>query len=159
NIIAVPDGAGAYLPKIVDFGIAKLATRTSHVLTRQGMVLGSLQYMSPEQANGVLKVGEQTDIWSLCVVLYELITGRRPFEGETYAAMTFSLFTSVPTPTTELGAGDEALWAIIERGLQKSPAERWPDMQALGRALAAWAVERGITSDAAGTSLTHHWLV
>ena len=94
-------------------------------------------YFDRYEATLKLKVGEQTDIWSLCVVLYELITGRRPFEGETFAAMTFALFTSVPTPTTQLGAGDDALWAIIERGLQKAPADRWPDMQSLGRALRA----------------------
>jgi len=150
---------GAHLPKILDFGIAKLlTTQTGRVLTQAGAVLGSLEYMSPEQAEGKAEVGEQTDVWGLSVVLYELITGRRPFTGATLTAILFSLLTRDPTPTTDLAAGDEDLWRIIARGLRRSPAERWPDMRAFGTALASWAVQRGITTDATGTSLTHHWL-
>jgi eukaryotic-like serine/threonine-protein kinase len=158
NIIVVPDGAGTYLPKIVDFGIAKLASRLGRTITAAGMMLGTLEYMSPEQANGELEVGEQTDVWALCVVLYELVTGRRPFDGSTIASLVCALYSCAPTPTTQLAAGDEELWEIIARGLQKSRAERWPDMRSLGRALASWAIRRGITVDATGTSLTHHWL-
>jgi serine/threonine-protein kinase len=159
NILLVPDGVGTYLPKILDFGIAKLlTTHSGRVLTQAGAVLGSLEYMSPEQAEGKLEVGEQTDVWALSVVLYELVTGARPFVGSTLTAILFSLLTTHPTPTVQLAAGDEDLWEIIARGLAKSPAERWPDMRAFGSALASWAVERGITTDATGTSLTHHWL-
>jgi serine/threonine-protein kinase len=159
NILIVPDGVDTYLPKVVDFGIAKLLTSASgQVLTHAGMILGSLEYMSPEQAEGLPDVGAQTDVWSLCAVLYELITGRRPFDGPTITAMMFALYTANPTPTTQFAAGDEELWEIIQRGLRKSPADRWPSMRALGRALASWAAERGVTTDAAGTSLEHHWL-
>ena len=158
NIIIVPDGASNYLPKIVDFGIAKVAQRDGQVLTQAGMVLGSLEYMSPEQAEGKQEVGEQTDVWALCVVLYELITGHRPFEGKTISAMIYALYALDPLPTTEFAAGDEELWGIIRRGLEKSPENRWATMLDLGRALASWAARRGLTVDAAGTSLTHHWL-
>jgi serine/threonine-protein kinase len=159
NIIAVPDGSGAYQPKIVDFGIAKLlAGPTGQVLTQAGMVLGSLEYMSPEQADGTSEVGEQTDVWALSVVLYELVTGRRPFEAPTITAMVYALYTCAPIPTTQLAAGDDELWAIIERGLRRSLDERWPTMRAFGHALASWAILRGITADAAGASLSHHWL-
>ena len=159
NIIVVPSGPGSYLPKIVDFGVAKLLS-THHegqVLTEAGMILGSLEYMSPEQAEGQREVGEQTDVWALCVVLYELITGQRPFHGLSSTATIFALYTRDPTPTTELAAGDEELWAILRRGLEKSPEKRWGTMLALGRALSFWATERGINVDAAGTSLAHHW--
>jgi eukaryotic-like serine/threonine-protein kinase len=160
NILLVPDGVGTYLPKILDFGIAKLlTTQSGRVLTQVGAVLGSLEYMSPEQAEGRPEVGEQTDVWGLSVVLYELVTGQRPFTGSTLMAMLFSLLTREPKPTMELAAGDEELWEIIARGLRKSPAERWPDMRAFGAALASWAVQRGVSTDATGTSLTHHWLV
>jgi serine/threonine-protein kinase len=159
NIIAVPSGLGTYLPKIVDFGVAKLLSshHGARVLTEAGVILGSLEYMSPEQAEGQQEVGEQTDIWALCVVLYELISGQRPFHGATATATIFALYTRDPTPTTQLAAGDEELWAILRRGLEKSPTKRWSTMQALGRALAFWATERGITVDTAGTSLAHHW--
>lgn len=157
NIIIVPDGAATCLPKIVDFGIAKMA-RKGQVITQAGMVVGSLEYMSPEQAEGKQEVSEQTDVWALCVVLYELITGRRPFEGETITKMIYALYTLDPVPVTSYAAGDDELWAILARGLQKSPEDRWPTMLELGRALAAWANRRGITTDASGRSLALHWL-
>ncbi|WP_441291433.1 protein kinase domain-containing protein [Sorangium sp. KYC3313] len=158
NILIVPDGAGGHVPKVVDFGIAKLANAPSPAITQRGTIVGSPEYMSPEQADGQLDVGEQTDVWAFSVVMYEMITGRRPFSGETLSAVIVAIFSKEPVPTTELGAGDEALWAILRRGLAKSPADRWPSMRALGRALAAWAVERGVTADVAGTSLAHQWL-
>jgi eukaryotic-like serine/threonine-protein kinase len=159
NILLVPDGVGTYLPKILDFGIAKLLTTESgRVLTEAGAILGSLEYMSPEQAEGKREVGEQTDVWALSVVLYELIAGCRPFTGSDLTAILASLRRGNPTPTMQLAAGDEELWEMIARGLHRSPAERWRDMRAFGAALAFWAVRRGITTDATGTSLTRHWL-
>jgi eukaryotic-like serine/threonine-protein kinase len=158
NIIAVRDEAGTYMPKIVDFGIAKLSSSGGRALTQTGTIIGSPEYMSPEQANGMLPVGEQTDVWALCVLLYELITGQRPFGGVTLAAIISAVFHQDPTPASRLADCDEDLWKIIERGLKKSPGDRWPSMRALGRALASWAAKRGITTDAAGMSLTHHWL-
>ena len=158
NIIIVPDGASTFLPKIVDFGIAKLSRRNNQVITQAGMVLGSLEYMSPEQAEGKQEVGEQTDVWALCVVLYELITGHRPFEGESISTMIYALYTLDPTPITSFSVGDDDLWAILSRGLQKSTEDRWKTMLDLGTALAVWAMQQGTTVDASGRSLALHWL-
>jgi serine/threonine-protein kinase len=158
NIIIVPDGASTFLPKIVDFGIAKLARRNNQVITQAGMVLGSLEYMSPEQAEGKQEVGEQTDVWALCVVLYELITGHRPFEGESITAMIYALYTLDPTPIVSFGVGDDELWTILARGLEKATEDRWPTMLDLGTALARWATRQGATVDASGRSLALHWL-
>ena len=70
-----------------------------------------------------------------------------------------ALYTKTPVPTIELAAGDADLWAILARGLEKAPADRWPTMRALGQALArTWATARGITVDAAGASIEHVWL-
>jgi serine/threonine-protein kinase len=158
NIILVPDGASTFLPKIVDFGIAKLARRGNQVITQAGMVLGSLEYMSPEQAEGKQEVGAQTDVWALCVVLYELITGRRPFEGESITAMIYALYTLDPVSIMSFGVGDDELWAILARGLEKSPENRWKTVLDLGTALAVWAHQHGTTVDASGRSLALHWL-
>ncbi|MEP7121105.1 MAG: serine/threonine-protein kinase [Byssovorax sp.] len=158
NIIIVPDGVSTFLPKIVDFGIAKLSRRNNQVITQAGMVLGSLEYMSPEQAEGKQEVGEQTDVWALCVVLYELITGHRPFEGESITKMIYALYTLDPTPITSFAVGDDDLWAILARGLEKSPENRWKKMLDLGTALAVWATQHGTMVDASGRSLALHWL-
>jgi eukaryotic-like serine/threonine-protein kinase len=158
NILIVPDGASTFLPKIVDFGIAKLSRRNNQVITQAGMVLGSLEYMSPEQAEGKQEVGEQTDVWALCVVLYELITGHRPFEGDSITQMIYALYTLDPLPITSFAVGDDDLWAILARGLQKSPENRWKTMLELGTALAVWAHQHGTTVDASGRSLELHWL-
>jgi serine/threonine-protein kinase len=158
NVIMVPSGAQTFLPKIVDFGIAKVASeRSAGVLTEAGAVLGSIEYMSPEQANGK-NVSERTDIWGLSVVLYELLTGRRPFIGPDLTTMILALHVCRPTPIMAFAVGDPELWEIVARGLKKQPEERWPSMHALGCALAAWAEERGVTEDVAGTTLVHDWL-
>jgi serine/threonine-protein kinase len=158
NIIIVPDGVSTFLPKIVDFGIAKLSRRTNQVITQAGMVLGSLEYMSPEQAEGKQGVGEQTDVWALSVVLYELITGHRPFEGDSITRMIYALYTLDPLPITSFAVGDDDLWAILARGLEKAPENRWKTMVDLGTALAVWATQHGTTVDASGHSLALHWL-
>ena len=74
--------------KIVDFGLAKLAGRT--MLTKEGTTLGTASYMSPEQTQGT-EVDKRTDIWALGVVLYEMLTGKQPFEGDYEQAVMYSI--------------------------------------------------------------------
>jgi serine/threonine-protein kinase len=114
--------------------------------------------MSPEQARGEVDVGASTDIWAFSVMLYETITGRRPFKGQNYNALILAIITQEPASLAELAACDAELWAIVKRGLAKDVAARWPTMRDLGAALAAWAIERGLREDAAGTALGSHWL-
>lgn len=156
NIFLEEGPGGRRIPKLVDFGLAKQCGGDQRDFTQSGVLMGSPAYMSPEQARG--SPDEQSDIWSLCVVLYELITGRRPFEGPNHGAVLFAVFADSPLPTHTQAAGDEALWEILRRGLAKARSDRWPSMRQLGRALAAWAVAHDVTADAAGTSLTHFWL-
>jgi serine/threonine protein kinase len=141
-------------PKVVDFGIAKVErggfTRT---LTRKGAVLGSPGYMSPEQARGLPEIDHRADIWAVCLVLYECMTGRSPFSGENYNALMRAIIEESATPITEYSAGDEALWAIIRRGLEKKPDARWPSMRELGTALSRWLLANGVEHDVSGDSL------
>ena len=154
NIHLLPNDAGALVPKLFDFGIARLIdSDIERRLTVAGSVLGSPDYMSPEQARGEVDVSESTDIWAFSVVLYEAITGRRPFSGPNYNALILAVITAEPLTTLELGAGDADLWAILRRGLAKEVSERWPSMSEMAAALATWARERGLREDAAGTSL------
>ena len=146
-------------PKLLDFGIVKFSQpRGGRVLTEVGMIVGSPEYMSPEQAEGRAEIDSQSDVWSIAVVLYELITGRRPFSGSHPGAVLISIFRDTPVPTTTLAAGDAELWSIIERGMQKNSAARWNGMREFGAALGAWAIARGIETDASGVSIARHWL-
>ena len=159
NIVVARGEGDVKHPKLLDFGIVKFSQpRGGRVLTEVGMLMGSPEYMSPEQAQGIAEIDGQTDVWSCAVVLYELITGRRPFSGPHSGAVLISIFRDTPVPTTELAAGDEELWAIIERGMQKDPGARWDGMRELGAALGAWAIARGIETDASGVSIARHWL-
>jgi len=117
NILITKDG----LVKIVDFGLAKLGGLK---LTKTGMTLGTAQYMSPEQARGE-QVDQRTDIWSLGIVLYEMLTGKHAFPGEYDQATLYAIMNEEPEPVTALRAGvPMELERIVMRCLAKNPAER-----------------------------------
>lgn len=128
--------------KVLDFGLAKfvfpnqeddeIATLT---LTRSGVVMGTLPYMSPEQVQG-LRMDHRTDIFSLGAVLYEMATGQRPFVGRTSVELSSSILRDAPKPVTELRAElPTALQRIVERCLAKAPTERYFSVRELREAV------------------------
>jgi serine/threonine-protein kinase len=109
--------------KIMDFGIAKFAERTN--LTKTATIMGTVEYMSPEQTLGEA-VDHRTDIWSLGVVLYEMITGQLPFKGEYSQVVFHSILNKPPQPITSLRSGIPLqLEAIADKCLEKDPSERY----------------------------------
>jgi serine/threonine protein kinase len=119
--------------KIVDFGIAHIGNRT---VTRTGQLLGSLPYMSPEQISGK-QVDARTDIFSLGVVFYQLLTSRLPFEGETPAATLLKIIQDQPRPITETDPTfPPELDEILLRALAKDREERYSGAQDLAYDLA-----------------------
>jgi len=174
NIILVTDRQGTLVPKILDFGIAKVGRAgvvsgeipndpqalASHEvqrrLTNLGTLVGSPDYMSPEQGRGDSTVDERADIWAVCVVLYEMVAGRRPFDGQEVKDVLLSLMMEDPQPLTAFGS-DPALWEIVAKGLEKLRDDRWQDARELGESLARWLLEAGVETDVAGTALRAHW--
>jgi serine/threonine protein kinase/tetratricopeptide (TPR) repeat protein len=140
NIMVTEDGT----VKVLDFGIAKLtetvegagsdATRPTETTTR-GMVLGTASYMSPEQAEGK-KIDARSDIFSFGVLLYEMVTGRRPFQGDTQLATLSAILREEPSPVSQVVKGlPPQLERIIGRCLRKSPERRFQTMADLNVAL------------------------
>jgi serine/threonine protein kinase len=133
NIVVTVEG----VVKVVDFGIALLAAASK---TQTGTLLGTLAYMSPQQLRGK-RADARSDIWSVGVVLYELLTGRRPFVGENNAALVLSILQDDPVPLRELlRECPYQLDAIVRRTLAKDDATRFQSMEELLLVLkSAWA--------------------
>jgi serine/threonine-protein kinase len=159
NVFVARDTLGRVQPKLLDFGIAKLDHHPNVTrLTQVGEVLGSPEFMSPEQARGIGNVDLRTDVWALCVLIYEMLTGTVPFKVTNYNALMQAILHEQPVPTFEFAAGDRELWKILAKGLEKSRDKRWSSMSELGEALAFWLFDRGISEDVAGNSLKAVWL-
>jgi len=159
NIFLADEGEQVQ-PKLLDFGIAKLSDEggQNQHLTQAGVVLGSPEYMSPEQARGQDNVDYRTDVWSFCVVLYETLSGTSPFKGANYNSLLRSIVEDEPQSLIELLAADQTLWDIVRRGLSKKVEQRFSTMGELGQALALWLMNQGIFEDVSGGSLDAKWL-
>ena len=129
------------LVKVIDFGIAKFtspnAAGDAHRLTSDESMLGTLSYMSPEQMADCTSVDARSDIWSLGVTLYRLITGVAPFQGETPVDVALSVAHERPPPPSALRSGVPAgLDAVVQRCLEKRREDRYPSATALRLTLA-----------------------
>lgn len=137
NVLVQPDGR----VKVTDFGIAKAADSDDEALTRTGMVVGTARYLAPEQVDG-RDVDERVDIYSLGLVLYEMLCGKAPFEADTDIATAVARLTTPPRSIRlECPAVPPALEAVIDRALTKDPADRWPSALAFRDAVAPFRTD------------------
>jgi serine/threonine protein kinase len=124
NIMVTGEG----VVKVVDFGIARIVDTSK---TQTGILLGTLSYMSPEQVRGQ-HADQRCDVWALGVVMYELFTYRRPFDGANHAAVLMSILHDEPRAIREfIPECPPALEEVMHRALRKDEAQRYPTMEAL----------------------------
>jgi len=120
--------------RVTDFGIARAGASD---MTLTGSIMGTAQYLSPEQAQG-LAVSEASDVYSVGVILYELLTGVVPFEGETAVAIAYKQVSAEPAPPSAINPSlPPSLDAVVLRALAKDPAQRYADADELIAALEA----------------------
>ncbi len=149
NLFVTTSADGEHVVKLLDFGISKMVDADDGdadlSLTHKTAVLGSPYYMSPEQLRSSKDVDARTDIWSLGVVLYQLLTAKLPFSGPTATALTARIAADPPAPLAEARPEVSAdLERAVMRCLEKDPDKRFADVAKLARALAPFA-----SSDAA----------
>jgi len=131
-------------PHVTDFGLAKRSNQSATLsLTSSGMVMGTPAYMSPEQAHGGLKVDHRADLWALGVMLYEILTGRVPFDAESPVKILYKAVNEpVPAPSTVIrgpnAALDAAIEAICMKALSKDPRYRYASARAFAEDLGRW---------------------
>lgn len=136
NLFLLPDGT----VKLLDFGVAKITTST---LTRQGDVLGSVSYMSPEQVSGSDALDGRSDIFSVGVMLYELLMGRKPFQGDSPTATIVKILREDPPGMETLASTlPPRLIGVMRKALAKDPAQRFQTAGEMARELQA--VRRGL---------------
>lgn len=175
NILLVSDADG-YYPKILDFGISRVHVReselpprpssisgeearpnpgapllTSVVPTQENVIIGTPEYMSPEQVRGKIRVDHRSDVWSIGVILYEMLTGSVPFRGETATDVFIAIATEQEPPVTGLRPDvPDALGRFLVRALRKSAPERFANARAMRRALVHAVMESAAELEALG---------
>jgi eukaryotic-like serine/threonine-protein kinase len=143
NILITDDGD----VKVTDFGIARAVAEASMTVT--GTTLGSVHYFSPEQARGDEVTGA-SDVYALGIVLYEMLTGRRPFEGDSAAGVALKRLSEDPPPPSTYRPVPSGLSAIVMRALQREPRDRFPDAGSFAEALRVWQKDPGAAAAALG---------
>lgn len=140
NLFLCERKAAGYFAKVLDFGISKTEDESAELLTHSHALLGSPVYTAPEQLQSSHGVDARADIWSLGVILYECVTGQRPFGGGSLAQVCTQILQEPPPPLERHRADLPATFrALVLRCLAKTPADRFGSVEDLLRALAEFA--------------------
>lgn len=144
NLFLTTHADGSPCVKVLDFGITK-ETGAGLALTETQQAIGSPLFMSPEQMQSSRDVDARADLWSMGVVLYELLTGCLPFQADSVQHLCAKIFFTAPTPPSALRPDlHPTLEAVILRCLEKEPEARWPSIAAFAAALGPFAPQRAL---------------
>jgi tRNA A-37 threonylcarbamoyl transferase component Bud32 len=142
NLFLTTGNDGKSVVKVLDFGVSKVTGGADLSLTRTTEIIGSPNYMSPEQLRASRDVDDRSDIWALGCILYELLGGEVPFVAETLTQLTAMVLTEPPRSLSELRADVPfGLVQVISRCLEKDPNKRFPNVAGLATALEKYAPE------------------
>lgn len=141
--------------KILDFGVSKFSADSaepSH-MTATGMVMGTVHYMSPEQARGLKEIDGRSDLYSLGVILYKALTSKLPFHGSNFNELLFKIALETPTPIEELEPSvPVAFAAIVRKAMHREPELRYQSALEFQAAVRAWGVTQGLTFETTAPS-------
>lgn len=136
NIFLAKTSDGTTVPTLIDFGIARLADTGPESKTSTNVVVGTPNYMAPEQFTDSSKVDHRADVWAMGVVIYEMLAGRVPFLASNYQELLYKIAHAAPTPLLEVAPKvAPALAVFVHEALEKEPSARFPTMQAFLEAL------------------------
>ena len=146
NVFLTRDGSGGIFPKILDFGISRSieprSGRRSALTTREGMIVGTPEYMSPEQARGVRAIDRRCDIYSMGAIMYEALSGRLPFANENVGDLIIQIVTGSLERLDERCPDVPApIAAVVHKAMGRLPAQRYQDAAEMQAALADAAAE------------------
>lgn len=138
NLFLSERADGSPCIKVLDFGISKIESGTDGGMTHTQAVMGSPRYMSPEQLRASRDVDARTDIWAIGIVLYELLTGRAPFDGGSMTQIAAAILENVPAPLALSSPHAAAIEAVVMQCLAKKAVERFANVAELAAALAPY---------------------
>jgi len=142
NIFLAQGRWGELIPKVLDFGVSKLIDHDGPPITRTETVLGTACYMSPEQARGARHVEARSDQFTLGLILYEMVTGRRAYQGANDLEILYNAAAGAVRPAREVRPGlPDDLYVVLSRMLAVAPAERYPSLRDGARPLLPFASE------------------
>lgn len=151
NVMFCP---GSNTVKVMDFGIARAMADSAATMTQTQAVVGTAQYLSPEQARGET-VDARSDLYSAGCLLYEMLTGRPPFVGDSPVSVAYQHVREIPEPASSLNPEvSEALDSVLMKALQKNRADRFQDAAAFQRALRAARAGVGVAPPGSGEAPT-----
>jgi serine/threonine protein kinase len=153
NLFLVPDGRGGQIVKVLDFGIAKLMDAMGGMgsKTKTGVLLGTPAYMSPEQIKNSKAVDPRSDLWSLGIIFYEMVTGREPFPADNEFTRLTAVLTNEIVPVAQIIPALGMWTPFFQRALSKDPQGRFQSAAEMSQALSALANQGQKTPSAQGT--------